>query len=558
MNDRKIRKEDWGKEYIHFFLPSSFLTPAPRSRPRCTGTIAIMECVAPVSAFVAAQELSAVACVVGAVVSEVVGVLRLGVQAAVRDVRRTSDDSQGVTTPWRADRARETRGRMSYRAVAAETVARYGTTPAFSRARSDFGHSLARQRQPATLAERTPPRRRKSPCCAVHAGTNHARRRAGKLPAGPKHAIPRVREPPGERQSREPSLPRTAARRSSESRRPFAPRRRQRTSQGPATDGPARSNPGVGDPAARRSQLAHECPIGRIQKQLVDGLFGGQNAVECSARATPRIPRNRANRSRRPIPKPEKSGRPWAKSTVPGDGMGTRSPTRRLGTGLQRRDVIEAGNPQVVSHEVHDPARNAAFAAERLRPRGPACRREVRGRDKRGERRGYFRTPGTPPQGSEPFRASAGVHAAAGLLPGRQHPLDGGSVEITADHVRRAIRTRRYQTPRSEATRTQGQIQHKRCVRASVLPGGRVPTFQEVEEDERFLGCAANRSRRTTGQHPRRTARAGPDSGHIRRGTRGVSLAKQRSGQRRIVDDPKVAGGTGRSNFLRRDQARTV
>ena len=50
-------------------------------------------------AFVAAQELSAVARVVGAAVSEVVGVLRLGVQAAVRDVRRTRDDSQGRDNP---------------------------------------------------------------------------------------------------------------------------------------------------------------------------------------------------------------------------------------------------------------------------------------------------------------------------------------------------------------------------------------------------------------------------------------------------------------------------
>ncbi len=50
-------------------------------------------------AFVAAQELRAVARVVGAAVSEVVGVLRLGVQAAVRDVRRTSNDPQGRDNP---------------------------------------------------------------------------------------------------------------------------------------------------------------------------------------------------------------------------------------------------------------------------------------------------------------------------------------------------------------------------------------------------------------------------------------------------------------------------
>jgi hypothetical protein len=35
--------------------------------------------------------------------------------------------------------------------------------------------------------------------------------------------------------------------------------------------------------------------------------------------------------------------------------------------------VIEAGNPQVVSHEVHDAARNAAFAAQRSPQRGQAC-----------------------------------------------------------------------------------------------------------------------------------------------------------------------------------------
>ena len=177
----------------------------------------------------------------------------------------------------------------------------------------------------------------------------------------------------------------------------------------------------------------------------------------------------------------------------------TRSPPRRTNCGGSRppcrcrRRRYQTGkstrgpDPETCrSSEDPNPARRLAAKPPHggsARACSPAACGPVRARRLQRRRRRI----GTP-AGNWGRRSAASAHAASAKPGyGACHAVTEPVKTLLGDMVR---------MPGQPSNPPCGQVQHKRCALDLVLPGGRVPTFQEVEEDDRF----SDRATKTDGR----------------------------------------------------------